>query len=102
MGLPTLFLLFSVKWKSKYCLKSMQEDKLQETKSRLASTMLGRSGVHGFGLNRKRQVIKIYLTADSSLEQSRVIAAIEREAHPFLVEVENTVPAVASCPPNSR
>ena len=57
-------------------------------------SVLGRAGIHGFGIHRSRNVIRVHLTEIGDAER-RVLGDIEQEATPFAVlAVEEPSPTI--------
>jgi hypothetical protein len=64
----------------------MTEDALDAIKARVSREYLGRGCIHGVGIDREQQAVRIYIDSGSALEPS-TIDEIKRAAHPFAVAI---------------
>lgn len=60
---------------------------LDEVKERLKRNYLGKAQIHGLGLSRKQQTIKVYASSGGDPEQTVVLEEIQKAAKPFKVIV---------------
>ncbi len=58
---------------------------LTEAKARVREVCLGKLGVHGVGISRKRQLIRVYLLAESPPPVGKLLDRIREAASPFPV-----------------
>jgi hypothetical protein len=58
---------------------------LDELKGRLSSKYLGKAGIHGIGISRTHNAIRVYLQSGEGDEQENILKEIEKEAAPFKV-----------------
>lgn len=59
---------------------------IDEVKEKVSRKYLGKFGVHGVGISRSQNAIKLYVDRGSEIEASR-LDAIERDASPCKVLV---------------
>ena len=68
---------------------------LETTKQRLSEQYLGKGGIHGIGLSRAKNAVRVHMasgaTAAQMAQQSAVLEELKRDAAPFdvLVTVED-------------
>ena len=62
----------------------MQET-LDELKKRLRSKYIGKAGIHGLGIDRSQNALRIYHAPESTPEQNLILDEIKKEAHPYKV-----------------
>jgi len=67
-------------------------ESLAEVKARLAQKYMGKCGVHGVGMSRSHQAIKLYVGPDSEIESSGAILEVQQEALPWRVIVVREEP----------
>jgi hypothetical protein len=68
---------------------------LVATKIRLRKTYLGVAGIHGFGIDRSNQAIRVYVTPGQSDALSNVLEGLKNAAAPFaLLIVEEQLPQI--------
>jgi hypothetical protein len=60
---------------------------LKDARERLKKKWLGKHGIHGVGLSRAENAIKLYVGPDSEIDSSELWLRIEKEAAPFRVIV---------------
>lgn len=70
-------------------------DLLNEVRRRIASEYLGKAGIHGVGMSRSRNAIRLYLVPQAGTEQEETLAEIEQEAAPFQVLIVEDEPPMA-------
>lgn len=64
---------------------------LDEIKEALSDKYLGQAGIHGIGLSRTENAIRVYLQESPDEEQQRVLKGVETDASPYKIIV---VPSV--------
>jgi hypothetical protein len=62
-------------------------ESIQELKNRLRQTYLGKAGIHGVGINRVGQVIRVYVGDHGQPDEEEVLEQLRRSAEPFPVQV---------------
>ena len=67
---------------------------LDEVRERIARDYLGKVGIHGTGMSRSRNSIKVYVQLDGTQEQQAVFAAITQSANPFEVLIIEDKPSI--------
>jgi len=64
---------------------------LDETKQLLSQKYLGKEGIHGIGLSRRENAIRVHMIpatdADHAARQEDLIAQLKKEADPHSVQV---------------
>lgn len=66
---------------------------LEDVKNRLRESYLGRGGIHGVGLSRARQAIRVYVSSQAASEQPDVLEQLRDSAKPFpIIVVEEERP----------
>ena len=66
---------------------------LEDVKNRLRESYLGRGGIHGVGLSRSRQAIRVYVSSQVVSEQPDVLEQFRESAKPFpIIVVEEEGP----------
>ena len=72
------------------------DDPLDETRRRIAREYIGKAGIHGVGISRSRNAIRIYVRPDAGTEQKVTLAEIGQAAAPFeVLIVEEEPPKIA-------
>jgi hypothetical protein len=65
---------------------------LDETKRLLSQKYLGREGIHGIGLSRRENAIRVHMIAARdaahAARQAEVIVQLKQEAEPHAVQVQ--------------
>jgi hypothetical protein len=61
-------------------------DSIDEVKDRLRRSYLGKGGIHGVGVSRAEQAIRVYVTHGEA-DQPDVLALMRESASPFPVIV---------------
>ena len=61
---------------------------LEQTKRRVRGSFLGRSGIHGVGISRQSQAIRVYVDEDCSVDAD-LLSALKNAANPFEVVLIN-------------
>jgi hypothetical protein len=60
------------------------EKSLDEIKQKISQKYLGKSGIHGVGVHRKKNALRIYTDADSPPQQQEaVLQEIRKDAAPY-------------------
>ncbi len=67
-------------------------ESLQAAKDRLKARYMGKAGVHGFGISRTHNAIRVYVTPGAGAETESVLAQLAAEADPFTVLVVREEP----------
>jgi hypothetical protein len=62
-------------------------DSIDEVKNRLRRSYLGKGGIHGVGVSRAKQAIRVYVSPQAEADQSDVLALMRESASPFPVIV---------------
>ena len=62
-------------------------DSIDEVKDRLRRSYLGKGGIHGVGVSRAKQAIRVYVSPQAEADQSDVLALMRESASPFPVIV---------------
>lgn len=71
-------------------------ESLKEAKNRLKSSFLGKGGVHGMGISRSQNAIRVYVDTESDAEADSVLAEIRRQAEPYrVIIVKEERPSIA-------
>ena len=60
---------------------------LTAAKMRVTNAVLGRHGVHGVGVDAKKQSVNVYISADEGADRRSLLAAIRELAKPFSVHL---------------
>jgi hypothetical protein len=68
-----------------------EEDTLEETKGRISARYLGTGGIHGVGVSRADNAVRLYVSAEAALDDAR-LEEIQRLAAPFGVVVIRSSP----------
>jgi hypothetical protein len=63
-------------------------DSLDELKSQLSREILGKGGVHGLGVSRSKNALRVYIHPADAKEQQVTLEKIRAAAGPFQVIVE--------------
>ncbi len=58
---------------------------LDELKEQLSNKYLGKAGIHGIGISRLHDAIRVYLQPEAGDEQENILKEIEKEVAPFKV-----------------
>lgn len=61
------------------------DEPLDKIKERVTREYLGKAGIHGVGISRSKNALRIYVEPDSSLEQKELLEEIEKKATPYKV-----------------
>jgi hypothetical protein len=72
------------------------DESLDAVKDNLRRSFLGKGGIHGLGLSRAKQAIRVYLKPSGEAAQSQVVARLRESAKPFDVIVVEEEPPKAS------
>lgn len=68
---------------------------LEEAKEHLSSKYLGRAGIHGIGISKSQNAIRVYLQPIVEEEQENVLKEMEKEVAPFkLLPVQSERPTI--------
>jgi hypothetical protein len=67
-------------------------ESLDEVRRRIAHNYIGKAGIHGIGISRSRNAIRIYVQPDAGTEQKAVLAEIKQAAAPFQVLIVEDEP----------
>ena len=62
-------------------------DSIDDIKDRLRRSYLGKGGIHGVGVSRAKQAIRVYVSPQAEADQSDVLALMRESASPFPVIV---------------
>ena len=62
-------------------------DSIDEVKDRLRRSYLGKGGIHGVGVSRAKQAIRVYVSPQAEADQSDILALMRESASPFPVIV---------------
>jgi hypothetical protein len=62
-------------------------ESLEAVKDRLRQSFLGKAGIHGIGLNRAEQAIRVYISSDAESDQADMLEQVRQAAGPFRVIV---------------
>ncbi len=62
-------------------------ESIEEVKDRLRHSFLGKAGIHGVGLSRARQAIRVYVSPDATSSQANLLEQLREAAQPFVVDV---------------
>ena len=65
---------------------------LDEVRKRLSRAYLGKANIHGIGLSRTKNCIRVYVQIDGSEAQQAVLTELAQAATPFLVQIINEQP----------
>jgi hypothetical protein len=68
-------------------------DSLSEVKDRVKRLFLGRAGVHGVGISRSRNAIRVYVNPDETAETESLLDLLRAEASPYSLIVVREEPA---------
>jgi hypothetical protein len=68
-------------------------DSLNEVKDRVKRLFLGRAGVHGVGISRSRNAIRVYVDTDGTPETESMLDLLRAEASPYPLIVVREEPA---------
>jgi hypothetical protein len=68
---------------------------LEEARARLQRQYLGKARIHGLGISRKQQAIRVYAAPDG-VEQAKIFEELRESAKPFSVLIICGGQAVAS------
>jgi len=60
-------------------------ESLDELKRRLRSKYIGKAGIHGLGIDRSQDALRIYHKPSSDPRQEKLLKEIEKEARPYKV-----------------
>jgi hypothetical protein len=60
---------------------------LEEVKDRLRQAYLGKGGIHGLGVSRAKQAIRVYVSPQAVPEQPDVLDQLRESARPFPIIV---------------
>jgi hypothetical protein len=66
---------------------------LTDVKDRLKARYLGRAGVHGMGVSRAQNAIRVYVNPSDEPDTASVLAQLTAEAEPYSVIVVREEPA---------
>jgi hypothetical protein len=67
---------------------------LNEVRERIARDYLGMVGIHGIGMSRARNSIKVHVQIDGTQEQQAIFTAIRQSANPFEVLIIEDKPSM--------
>jgi hypothetical protein len=67
------------------CCSIFMNESLDELKRRLRTKYMGKAGIHGLGIDRSKDALRIYHEPSSDPEQERMLKEIEKEARPYKV-----------------
>ena len=67
-------------------------ESLDEVRKRLSRDYLGKAKIHGIGMSRTKNCIRVYVQIDGSEAQQALLTEIAQAATPFLVEIINDPP----------
>lgn len=62
-------------------------ESIDDIKRRLSLKYIGKFGVHGIGVSRSQNIIKVYVDQDSEIESHDILSTVEKEASPCRVLV---------------
>jgi hypothetical protein len=69
-------------------------ESIEELKIRLRQTYLGKAGIHGIGLSRVEQALRVYVGPEAQSGQEEVLAQLRKSAEPFAVQVIQEEPPI--------
>jgi hypothetical protein len=69
----------------------IEDDTLTETKRRISAIYLGTGGIHGVGVSRADNAVRLYVSAAGAIDDAR-LEEIRRLAAPFGVVVVTSAP----------
>ena len=64
-------------------------ESIEAVKNRLRQSFLGKAGIHGVGLSRAEQAIRVYVSSTAHSDQADFLEQLRRSAAPFRVIVVN-------------
>ena len=72
------------------------DQSLEAVKNRLRQSYLGTGGIHGVGVSRAKQAIRVYVSEQDAREQRAVLDRLREAAKPFsIIVVREERPRVA-------
>lgn len=70
-------------------------DQLDSAKRKLRACFLGKAGIHGFGVDRKRESLKVYLDPTPHADRQATLKSLREAAEPFpVILVEEQAPRI--------
>ncbi len=87
-ALQTTFTTFSTNSKSNsFDERSQLTETLKDVKRRLSARFLGRSGIHGFGINRAAGSVRVYVDLDKDSLPDDLLSELRKHAGGHAIEV---------------
>lgn len=62
-------------------------ESLEDVKNRLRESFVGKGGIHGVGLSRSKQAIRVYIHPDDNANRAALLDQVQKSAQPFPVIV---------------
>jgi len=67
-------------------------ESIEAVKDRLRQSFLGKAGIHGVGLSRAEQAIRVYISSKAESDQADLLEQVCKSAVPFRVIVVKEEP----------
>lgn len=68
----------------------MNEDLLSNKQKRISQKYMGKNGIHGIGISRSKNAIRVYIAPGYDKKQKTLLNEIEKEATPFkIIKIED-------------
>jgi hypothetical protein len=72
-------------------------ESIEAVKDRLRQSFLGKAGIHGVGLRRAEQAIRVYVSSNAESNQADLLEQLRKSAVPFpVIVVKEEPPRITS------
>ena len=72
-------------------------ESIEAVKNRLRQSFLGKAGIHGVGLSRADQAIRVYVSSKADSDQQDLLEQLRQSAAPFrIIVVKEEQPRITS------